>query len=423
MNQKHHKIKLLLTIPLLYLSFTILWPHHSSVYALESSVSIAAPSAIDLEILPTAAGNISSESANISITTSQTASFRVLVNTTEQTNLTNKFHPSSPISSFSTATPLNTFPLNTWGIYLGSSTPNNSFTFSPLSTTPTEMVNNDLANASGTYKLAIGAKVDTSLPAGMYSNTIIISVLAEPPEITSLAEATYLQEVTPEICSNSNLEQAYTLTDKRDSKVYNVAKLRDGNCWFQEDLKLSLSTNTPLTSNNSNILPDKDGSTHSWTPNNNTNNGLVNATDTTDNGRSWIVNGHYYYQYSALVAGTNPNYNETVTESICPKGWELPTFVNSVEHGDYYGLMNAYSSTSLNSQLLGFVATGAVNTDRGAIGEAQGMLVWSGTPETSNSARILYALYFPVVGSAASTFTTLPRGYGAVARCVAIKAK
>lgn len=389
----------------------------------KSSVSVAINARIDLEITPSTVGTLNYATTNLAISTSQSNGFRVLVSSNNSA-LKRPSHPEEAgITSITTTTTLSNLPTNTWGMYFGANTPTASSVFLPITTSQTELIHNEVANASGTYKFALAARADTSLPAGYYSNDLIFSVIAGAPAITSLADATYMQDVTPEICSNSDLEVSYTLIDKRDDKPYKVAKLKDGNCWMQEDLKLSLSISTPLTSENSNIPPNEDGSTRSWTPTSNTNDGLINATGATDNGRSWLVNGRYYYQYSALVAGTNPKYDDVVTKSICPQSWELPTFVNSVEHGDYYGLMNIYSSTSLNNPLLGFVATGAVNTDRGAIGESQGMLVWSGTTETSNNVRILYALYFPVVGGTATTFDTLPKAYGAVARCVAIKAK
>lgn len=157
-----------------------------------SSVSISTPATIDLELLPTSEGSAALSISNVSIASSGTEGFRVMMSSSS-TTLTRASHADEAgIESVSKETVYSNLPTNTWGVYFGSSNPGSSSVFMPIPTNTTEVAYNELANASGTYKLAIGAKADTSLPAGTYRGDIVVSVVAEPQEVTSLAEATYM---------------------------------------------------------------------------------------------------------------------------------------------------------------------------------------------------------------------------------------
>ena len=107
-------------------------------------------------------------------------------------------------------------------------------------------------------------KIATNLEAGLYSNEVLISVVANPVEVMGLQDLYYMQDMTPEICAaTTSLEVTKELVDIRDNKTYKVAKLKDGNCWMQENLALNLSTNMTLTSADSDV-------TRNWTPTENT---------------------------------------------------------------------------------------------------------------------------------------------------------
>ena len=183
-------------------------------------------------------------------------------------------------------------------------------------------------------------------------------------------------------------------------------KLADGNCWMTQNLELDLSTNTPLTSELSDV-------TSSWTPANST---YTSAQDGTNNNtpvQSWNLgkvvwktpdssnycggssgdydfatagcdsywqdvsnwtpmtqhrtdgitydassqtyDAHYlagnYYSWEAATAGTGHSYTSSgsqAPDSICPKGFELPlshTDNNNVS-GSFYNLLNQYGFTS-----------------------------------------------------------------------------
>ena len=190
----------------------------------------------------------------------------------------------------------------------------------------------------------------------------------------TMADITYMQEITPTICQNSTLDQQYKLKDNRDNKEYWITRLkmtRDGSetaCWMTQNLALDLSTATTLTSDNTDIPSN-------WTPARNTINftgtaqgisvpGWVDS-DTTPysanpgdvyhytNGSNTYTNditysslsactsaghtaddckhysaGNYYNFTSAVAMNDSSAYNvnyQTVPQSICPKGWKLPT--------------------------------------------------------------------------------------------------
>lgn len=421
-----HKLYLLSANLLLLLALAILCPYLPNVYAETSlvarttetsSVSIALAPSIDLELLPTATGTVSYKATDLTITTNRSSGFRVLVSSNSNT-LNNKHH-SEAIPSINTSTSLNNLPTNSFGVYLGASNPNNNSIFSPLNTTPTEFANNDLANASGTYKLAVGAKVDTSLPAGLYSNTITVSVIAKAPEITSLSDATYMQDVTPEICANSKIWESEAdsaaLIDKRDGKLYKVARLKDGNCWMQENLALTLSTNTPLTSEDSDIATNGYASNNSWVPTLDTS--MVVTDNRDSNGQaSWSINGNWYYQWNAAVAGSGEELvNADATSSICPKGWELPA--SSGGSSAPAALISAYGIYANDDFLkapIYFVRTGMiVNGSLAYSGNNGGLYCW-----LNRAATVGESYYFGLFIEYVPSYPT-QRQYGITVRCMA----
>lgn len=299
----------------------------------------------------------------------------------------------------------------------------------------------------------------------------------------TMADITYMQEITPTICQNSTLDQQYKLKDSRDNKEYWVARLkmtRDGSetaCWMTQNLALDLNTATTLTSDNTD-LP----SGTNWTPERNT----INFTGTTNNAPvpGWVnsytapssaspgdvyhyTNGsntntndiiyssfsactsaghtaddckHYsagnYYNFTSAVAmndssAYNVNY-QTVPQSICPKGWKLPTSMTGPSTaGDFAKLLYAnnitdtlatqvdqnvgYTSsgfTNLRANPLYFARSGNVNS--GSLGN----LGYAGHYSSSSvdSSSNLYYLYFHP-GNLNPT-NHLNRNYGFSVRCI-----
>src|SRR5699024_7162223 len=156
------------------------------------------------------------------------------------------------------------------------------------------------------------------------------------------------------------------MVDTHDDKVYCVGKRNDGNCWMTQKLDLDLSTSKTLTPDNTDIFSN-------WTPRTGTTTTISGYNS--DTGKSYDAGNqayegsynanypttaHYlvgnYYQWSAATAGYTGTSQST--QSICPKGWTLPSqsqfqqLINSGLSGSnsmnapYYLLRGGYLNTS-----------------------------------------------------------------------------
>lgn len=191
-------------------------------------------------------------------------------------------------------------------------------------------------------------------------------------EERDMSDITNLQEINPIICRNSTLEQQYLLTDSRDTKDYYVARFnmkRDGSesaCWMTQNLDLDLDADTTYTSADTDVLADwkpprstihfSGTSVPDWVEDNNTpysadpgesyfvssGSGVndVNYTSLTDcTGAGYSIedcrHSHVgnYYNWPAAIATNDASIYATpyqnTNQSICPKGWRLPTSRNN----------------------------------------------------------------------------------------------
>jgi uncharacterized protein (TIGR02145 family) len=165
---------------------------------------------------------------------------------------------------------------------------------------------------------------------------------------------------------------ATQLVDIRDNKLYWVAKLKDGHCWMTQNLDFDINTNAALNSNTTDLNAIYDSSTGQYTEYNNNytiNNGIIywapastattigfqsngpvsgwqnsytapysaNKTDSTETGHTSLGN---YYNWTAAIASNDSstltqdtlnNISNNPKNSICPKGWRLPTISSESE--------------------------------------------------------------------------------------------
>lgn len=299
-----------------------------------------------------------------------------------------------------------------------------------------------------------------------------------------------MQDMTTNICESTTLvdeQNTLQLVDIRDNKLYWVTKLRDGHCWMTQNLDLDLSHSTALTSEttdlNDNSLMgaysmhysyDPDTRVISWIPENatrdyNTGTGTAWAnnnnkaysmdigewywdgddstpdcnyltttcehfsqTMTTSNKRFSVGN---YYNWSAAIAsddsssltvGTYNDISNNPQNSICPKGWRLPTISNMAYAADNstseFGKLNVlYNESKTNTDIdwlvapLRFVRSGYINSTLQDSGSAGRYL--SSTVRYNDG---IYYLSFSrtVVGPSASQGYG-DRGYGLSIRCLA----
>lgn len=195
--------------------------------------------------------------------------------------------------------------------------------------------------------------------------------------------------------------------------MYWVGKLPDNNCWMTQNLDLDLSTSKTLTPDNTNI-------SSSWTPKTSTTTTISGYNS--DTGKSYNpgdvyyentsgTDQHYhvgnYYQWSAATAGYTGTSQST--QSICPKGWILPS------KSQFQALLNSGLSGSnfMNAPYYllrgGFLSNSSLNY-AGSNG-----YYWSSTPRGSSDAYVLSFTSGNVYAGLSDR-----RYYGLSVRCVAL---
>ncbi len=165
---------------------------------------------------------------------------------------------------------------------------------------------------------------------------------AEIEEWRTLSNITYMQDMTVEICNNSEIGESKALIDRRGAGYTNdgvahsyvVKKLSDDRCWMGQNLNL---VDKKVTSADSNVVNDyKIPETRIWYP------PLVNDYHQMIEGAYFNDNtSSGYYTWLTATAGTTGGGAVTqASYDICPKGWRLPT---GTSRGEFQPLYDAGS--------------------------------------------------------------------------------
>ena len=445
-------------------------------------LSLGLDSAVTMSVQPTSTGEFTSGSAELTVSTNNETGYSLYLSTANGKATLDSINPATttavqPVSGNVAA---DGFGANTWGYNLGKEAATDDTTYqavpttasAPQATTAGPTLGDGIL-AADTYNLNFGALINSDLPSGTYTNTVTVSVVTNPAFLPSLNDITNMQDMTPEICAASTENETNRLTDTRDGKLYWAAKLKDGNCWMTQNLDFDLDSSKPLTSADSDISESRG----SWTPtdtqndtmgfsdyygtqsfdpgmyvnndptawtycNNYWNGGScdnwtnvsnmspmaeirdesTNIVDTNSN----TYDAHYlagnYYQWNAATAGTGGSdvttERQDATDSICPKGWKLPT--NGLSTGSFGGLTSAYSISSsstgaapLTKAPLYFVPVGRVNS--GSLNNAgREGYYWSSTAYSSD-----LAYYLNFYSNHVYPSTSFHRYAGESVRCLA----
>ena len=365
-----------------------------STYAATPTVGISLPTSIDFDdVLPTPSGATTTATADLTITTTDSAGYSLYLYSSDGDNsLRPKISSLANISQI-TATAgdvgltLSSLKPNTWGYNLGTEAPTDSTTYSAVPTnnsTPIQTKDTSATNsANDTYTLSFGAKVDSTIASGAYSNALTVAVTAEPRAIV------YIQDLTLSDCQSRASDADFTVTDRRDDNDYTVRYI-NGACWMTQNLRLS--GGRTLTSADSNVASSWSfpstplaGSSYSYTD------PQVTISSNTSYGG--------YYNYCAASAGTVCSQTEMdATQDICPKGWRLPT--NSEQSG-----ITSYAP-AFSPVYSGLYSSGSLR-NTGSHG-----YWWSATADDSN-----YQYYLRYNGG--SLYTNYDgKGYGYSVRCI-----
>ena len=258
-------------------------------------------------------------------------------------------------------------------------------------------------------------------------------------------------------CSSIAIGTAGTLTDSRDSQSYKVVKLADGKWWMAENL--NLAGGTALSSANTDVT---DAYINSFTTRNNlTKNGntiILPASSTSGfktNNYSYVYNSgnktncgalnqntpcYSYYSWDAVTLGSGRSIstdNANAPQSICPKGWKLPSTYNgsgtAAAATDFRALMISYGgSNSIQDYTSSTNPTGATMYSRIGPGSTPNFLLagfydygsfgyggsrgryWSSTSYSSTN----YARFFNFGSANVNSANTDYRYVGASVRCL-----
>ena len=425
----------------------------------ESAVAITLPDTVAIDVTPTPDGTFSSSNVNLSVSTNNNSGYTLSLATTGDDNHMHSQNQATTetIAPVSGSVTQAKFANNTWGYNLRAASEgdaNASTEYQAVPESDDAALKTTSAPSNDSYNLTFGAKVNTSIPSGTYTNTVAVSVVANPPLVADMTSLSTMQEMTPEVCEATEVGTVARLTDARDQKQYWVTKLADGNCWMTQNLDLDLGVKDGDTDTTVLTPADSDVS-RSWTPDNNT---LTDGTQTTSDYEaewSWNLgdyvlttpnagtscgtsgisnfgdctgvgfrsvadmtpmtdgdatdvisgntyNAHYHvgnhYTWNAATAGTGGTITSAnAKDSICPKGWQLPTS-NNTNSGSFGGLTAAYSissntdgSPALVSAPVSFVRSGSVFSGSLRFAGNNG-IYWSSTAFSSTS--LAYALYF-----------------------------
>lgn len=430
-------------------------------------ISLSLQDTVAVDVTPTQDGTFSSNTAALSISTNNETGYSLYMATSNGENTLTSQNPSvsnviSAVNGGDNGVTSTNFGNNTWGYNLSQEAVSDTTTYKavPTATGDTAIITTKSPTEADTYNLTFGTKVDTSLPSGTYSNDVVVSVVANPAYVPSLSQIDNMQEMTSAICAASAENETTRLTDTRDGKQYWVTKLADGNCWMTQNLDLDLSSSVALT-------PDDSDVSSSWTPTRSTTTSIFSNTDNTEQ-YSWdpgywvksdpdgysdycdqvaslsdssctsagwtdvssmtpmadgttnevistdnnTYNAHYLvgnlYQWNAATAGTGGTIiSQDATDSICPKGWQLPTSNNS-NSGSFQALMNAYSignnsagSAAITQSPLYFHPSGYVYS--GSLWYAGGYgRYWSSTAYSNSNYAYVLAFRLSNVSSSGS---------------------
>lgn len=286
------------------------------------------------------------------------------------------------------------FPESGWGYSTDATL------FKPLTIEPATAFETAV-NGRVDHTFTTGIKASTTLPAGIYTNELLFSIVANPTatslemayedsgaERVTVGDEQYftMQDMTPEICAMADdIPSEIQAVDVRDNKLYWITKLADGHCWMTQNLDLDIDQSVTLTADTTNFK-----TIDSWTPSNES---MINK-DTTvgvfsnkkepfvyDPGdmygysnrqpRSYPfeesgTHGHLgnLYTWAAAVATNDASIYVEPTNippnSICPKGWRLPTLSKNdyriARSDNEYGRLNYLYNEGLCTTNAGLIS-------------------------------------------------------------------
>lgn len=195
----------------------------------------------------------------------------------------------------------------------------------------------------------------------------------------------YIQDANADICASVAEGETITVKDKRDEEPYMIGKMKDGNCWTMDNLRLDLSTvslanlqgNTNASNTTLGYLKNGGGSSPYTTAAvistssfgtsgdaytaakiNTASKDTINSNSAYNYGEGSHKYGIYYnfcaasagsYCYASGQPSSDPDTSTIIDakEDICPSNWRMPTGGND---GEYLAVAGAYAGNSNNGK-------------------------------------------------------------------------
>ena len=300
-------------------------------------------------------GEIHQSVINATITTNNPTGYTIAV-LMNNSNLINQANPNYVLPTLEENVLPADFAINRWGILKQDSY------YHPASSGMIIGTSNDPAT-NVDEQITFGVKINAEMPSGVYDCDLTVVAIANRIPYT-IETIDFMQEIDEDVIDSMVAGEQYQLTDIRDDKKYFVAKIGD-DVWMTENLDFALSAEgTDLSPDTSDVIAPKtlaaSTNTATWGQD-------ITAAYYKDAGALYRPNGldavadssvlaadsddqHYqlgsYYSWNAATAGAGSSVEEngTADESVCPKGWKLPT--SSDFNSMYSAAAERYSHTS-----------------------------------------------------------------------------
>lgn len=353
------------------------------------ALSVNVANKADLNFSPQADGQFNKNEVQVLVSTNNKSGYTLTLSNDDddlnmnhmKSTITQKIVPLTGVKTESE------FEVNAWGYSLDAT----NYQPTPKKSDAVNIRTVDQPINESSTKVSFGAKVDNSMPSGVYVDKVVFTAVANYVPSPTFGGITTMQEMTTEICdgettpipsatsptldhsTDKNLVPEAYLRDERDNKKYIVRKLADGKCWMTQNLDLSLYTDVPLSNKDTDL-----NSKNTWTPTYDTQELLLGTVwSLTGEARSYDPGADVYYvsgspQYIQEVgspvthagnlynwyAGTAGegsyamNDGTEVEDSICPRGWKLPRGGNNDSMNDILKLANIYGVMNASADKL-----------------------------------------------------------------------
>ena len=318
---------------------------------------------LDFSFQPSEEGTFLSQPITATVSTNSADGYELYFSSIDdETDMINSFYGVNDViaSDFNGTVTSSTMLKNKWGYSL------NNTDFSRIPTLSNQLtvknINHFPSTAERESIINIGIKVASDIAAGSYEKSVVFSTIAHE-------DVAKMQDF---LCSDlPNIGDTTVLMDARTARSYRVGRLADNQCWMLNDL--GFNGRITLTSDDSD-LPE--GETFTFT-------------DYT------LPNGSVYVTFGTATAGwgrIDGNYVDGANspQSICPKGWRLPT---GGPNSDFAWLVETYDTVDkLKAQPfnLNIENSYAMNGDNGSVQDGGLAGFFSSTANKVASGRRYY---------------------------------